>query len=174
MKSRKAIVRAGAGPLWRSKSLERLWSAMGPPALVIAAWLSNPAQAGDCAHPEREGGADAAQSAESAAPHDPCADLAAATEANLRKAVSLNFAAIKVRALLNLLSDASDVYMYATESVNGSVALAVSNAPVKKVLADLAQNHRWVYKTVADSVIVGPAAEVNEAIEKKLFWTTPR
>lgn len=132
----------------------------------VVACLAACAQADD--------GACIAQAEDASAQGAACLDLAAATEANLRKTVSLSFGAIKIRALLNLLSDASDVYMYATESVNGTISITTSNAPVRKVLADLTQSRHWVYKTVKDSVLVGPPAEVDEAIEKKLFWTIPR
>lgn len=140
---------------------------MRSPLWIIAAGLAEAALAdGVYAAPN---GACAGQNDRPVALREPCRDFAAMMEANLQKTVSLNFSSIEVRSLLSVLSDVSDVYMYATQSVHGSIAITVSKAPVQKVLADLTQRHRWVYKTIRDSVLVGPAAEVDEALEKQIF-----
>lgn len=83
--------------------------------------------------------------------------------------VSLRFSSVKIRTLLSILGDVSGLYIYATQSVDGFASLRVNNAPWEQILKNLAGKHRWVYRQDGDSIIVGPEAEVEWAIERKVF-----
>lgn len=83
--------------------------------------------------------------------------------------VSLRFSSVKIRALLSILGDVSGLYIYATQSVGGFTSVQVNDAPWEQVLKNLVGKHRWVYRQNGDSIIVGPEAEVDWAIERKVF-----
>ncbi|HLF96848.1 MAG TPA: hypothetical protein VI457_06870 [Methylococcaceae bacterium] len=83
--------------------------------------------------------------------------------------VSLRFSSVKIRTLLGILGDVSGLYIYATQSVDGFASLRVNNAPWEQILKSLVGKHRWVYRQNGDSIIVGPEAEVEWAIERKVF-----
>jgi type II secretory pathway component HofQ len=83
--------------------------------------------------------------------------------------VSLRFSSIKIRALLSILADVSGLYFYATGSVDGYTSVLVSDAPWSQVLNSVVKKHRWTWRQVNDSIIVGPEAEVEWVIERKVF-----
>lgn len=83
--------------------------------------------------------------------------------------VSLSFSSIKIRTLLGILGDVSGLYIYATQSVDGFTALRVNDAPWEQVLKNLVGKRRWIYRQNGDSIIVGPEAEVEWVIERRVF-----
>jgi type II secretory pathway component HofQ len=83
--------------------------------------------------------------------------------------VSLSFSSVKIRTLLGILGDVSGFYIYATQSVDGFTSIRVNNAPWEQILKNVVAKHRWTYRQNGDSIIVGPAAEVDWVIERKIF-----
>lgn len=83
--------------------------------------------------------------------------------------VSLRFSSVRIRTLLGILGDVSGFYIYATQSVDGFTSIRVNNAPWEQVLGNLVGKHRWIYRKNGDSILVGPEAEVDWAIERKVF-----
>lgn len=83
--------------------------------------------------------------------------------------VSLSFSSVKIRTLLGILGEVSGLYIFATQSVDGFTSVRVNDAPWEQVLKNLVAKRRWIYRQDGDSIIVGPAAEVDWVIERKIF-----
>ena len=82
--------------------------------------------------------------------------------------LSLNFQAIKVRAVLHLLADCTGTNMVVSDRVEGSVTLHLNDIPWDKALDVILKTQGLAKRKVGDVLFIAPAEEITKG-EKKAF-----
>jgi type IV pilus assembly protein PilQ len=77
------------------------------------------------------------------------------------KRISLNFQNIKVRAVLQILADASGKNIVVSDSVHGSVTLRLQNVPWDKALAIILDMEGLDTREYGNVILVAPTAEIS-------------
>lgn len=86
------------------------------------------------------------------------------------KPISLNFKAIKVRTVLQLLAEFTGINMVVSDKVTGRISLRLKEVPWEQALAIILRSRSLSKRQIGNVMLIAPAEEIIEREKKKLVF----